>query len=234
MPGNTKILLSVGSLIDHQKTHVFKFGGCFVIDNITLRVEAIACRENNKGLYRLQVDSPDPSPKINSLHLRSQAVLLHKRLRHFHARGMQRMITFKAVRGMPYLQISTQIYSMCQLGKHAKTNIPKEATHHASRILELAHSDVCGPFKISSTGGAKYFVTFVDNFSRKRWIYFISQKSQVLAKCQHFVQLTTNSTAQIIQTLRTYNGREYTLKADQELCSSKGIARELTPPHTTK
>lgn len=64
------------------------------------------------------------------------------------------------------------------------------------------------------------------------WIYFIAQKSQVLEKFRHFVQLVTNLTGEPILTLRTDNGGEYTSKNFQEFCSSKGIARELTPPHT--
>lgn len=173
-PRITKNLLSVGSLTDQQKTLVFKCQGCFVIDDVTLRVEAFAIRENHEGLYRLQADSTDATSEINSLHLRSQADLWHKRLGHFHVRGMQRMIASEAVRGMPYLHFLTKTCSGCQLGKHARTKILREATHHASRILELVHSDVCGPFKINSTRGARYFVTFVDDLSQKLWIYFIS------------------------------------------------------------
>ena len=67
MPRITKNLLSVGSLADQHKTLVFKLEGCFVIDNTTLRLEAFAPRKNNKGLYRLQGDSPDLGPEINSL-----------------------------------------------------------------------------------------------------------------------------------------------------------------------
>ena len=180
-PGTTKNLLSVGSLMDQHKTLIFKSEGCFVIDN-SLVLEAFAPRENNKWLYRLQGVSTNLRPEINSLHLNSQTVLWHKWLGHFHTRGMQRMINSKAVRGLPHLQFSRQTCSGCQLGKHTMTKMPKETTHHASRILELVHSDVCGPFRVNSTGGARYFVTFVDNFSRKIWIYFISHKNQNLAK----------------------------------------------------
>lgn len=110
--------------------------------------------------------------------------------------------------------------------------MPKEATYHASKILELVYSDVCRPFKINSTGGARYFVTFVDDFSRKLWVYFISHKSEVLTKFQHFVHLMESSTKHTIQTLRTDNGGEYTSQAFNDFCSSKGITRELTPPYT--
>lgn len=181
-PGITKNLLSVGSLTDQQKTIVFRLRGCFVIDNATLSIEAFAYRENQRGLYRLQTDSPTLEPEAHSLRLRPQAVLWHRRLGHFHARGMRRMILSGAVEGLPQFQIPTHTCNGCQFGKHARTKVPKETIFHASKILELIHSDVCGPFKTCSTGGARYFTTFIDDFSKNTWIYFIAQKSQVLEK----------------------------------------------------
>lgn len=41
--------------------------------------------------------------------------------------------------------------------------IPKESTTKTTRLLEIVHSDVCGPFKVKSVSGAKYFVTFIDD-----------------------------------------------------------------------
>ena len=124
-PGITKNLLSVGSLTDQNKTLVFRSKGCFVIDNATLRVEAFASRENNKGLYRLPGSRTDREPEINLLHHNSQAILWHKRLGHFHTKGIQRMINFEAVTGLPHLHFSKQICIGCQLGKHARTKMPK-------------------------------------------------------------------------------------------------------------
>ena len=233
-PGITKNLLSVGSLTDQQKTLVFKSKSCYVIDNATSTIEAVALRSNARGLYKLQTESPKKDLDVLSLQLRPHAVLWHRRLGHFHAKGMTRMINFGAVTGLPQFQASTSTCSSCQLGKHARTKIPKQATFHATKILELVHSDVCGPFKIRSIGGARYFTTFIDDFSRKTWVYFIAQKSQVLEKFQHFVRLVENQTGQPVRALRTDNGGEYTSRAFQDFCSSKGISRELTPPtHST-
>lgn len=122
--------------------------------------------------------------------------------------------------------MSAHTYSGCQFGKQARKKMPKIATHNATKILELVHSDVCGPFKTNSTGGARYFVTFVDDFSRKLWIYFVPHKSQVLNKFRHFVQLMATTTGKDVQTLRSNNGGEYTSKAFQELCLTKGITLE--------
>ena len=142
------------------------------------------------------------------------------------------MFNFGAVRGLPPLQYSRQACNGCQLGKHARTKLPKEATFHATNFLQLVHSDVCGPFRTNSLGGAKYFVTFIDDYSRKTWIYFLTHKSQVLTKFQHLVNLLKNSTGQIIQTLMTDNGGEYTSSAFRDYCLRTGIAREFAPPYT--
>ena len=231
-PGITKNLLSVGALTDQDKTLVFKSSGCFIFNNSSLKVEAFASRERCHGLYRLSSLCHLSQPEVNLLHKNSQAELWHKRLGHFHTKGMQRMFNFGAVRGLPSLQYSRQPCTSCQLGKQVKTKMPKEATFHATKILQLIHSNVCGPFCTNSLGGARYFVTFIDDFSRKTWIYFLTHKSQVLTKFQHLVNLLRNFTGQTIQTLRTDNGGEYTSSAFRDYCLQRGIAREFAPPYT--
>ena len=152
-PGITKNLLSVGALTDQNKTLVFRSEGCFIINNSNLAVEALALRENNHGLYRLSGSHRSRDPEVNMLH-HSQVELWHKRLGHFHTKGIQRMANYEAVKGLPQLHFSRQTCTGCQLGKHARTKMPKETKFHASKIVQLVHSDVCGPFRTNSLGGA--------------------------------------------------------------------------------
>lgn len=49
----------------------------------------------------------------------------------------------------------------------------------SSCILEVVHSDVLGSFEYHSIGGNKYFVSFVDEYSQKLWIYVINWKDEV-------------------------------------------------------
>ena len=231
-PGITKNLLSVGTLADQHKTLVFRSNGCFVIDNSTFKVELFAPRENKRGLYKLSGVSTCLAPEANLLYTNSQAKLWHMRLGHFHTRGLQRMINSEAVKGLPPLQFSRYVCSGCQLGKHSRTKLPKQTSYSATKILELIHSDVCGPFRVNSLGGHRFFVTFIDDFSRKMWVFFLSHKSQVLDKFRQFVHLVETSTGKKVQALRTDNGGEFTSTAFSDFCASKGISRELPPPYT--
>ena len=105
-PGITKNLLSVVSLTDQNKTLVFKSQQCFIVDNVTQSNDAIATREKSQGLYRLQAgyeESCHVDREIYAVRLQTHANLWHKRMGHFNPKGMQRMLAFEAVRGMPPL-----------------------------------------------------------------------------------------------------------------------------------
>jgi hypothetical protein len=101
-PGITKNLLSVGTLADQHKTLVFKSNGCFVIDNATLRVEIFAPRETSKGLYRLSGAHTKMESEVKLIYPNSQATLWHKRLGHFHTKGMQRDDPFRGSKRVTY------------------------------------------------------------------------------------------------------------------------------------
>jgi hypothetical protein len=64
----------------------------------------------------------------------------------------------------------------CIEGKHQRTSFPKDEAIRASKPLELVHSDVCGLTKTTSRGGEHYFVTLIDDFSRKTHVYLLKAK----------------------------------------------------------
>jgi hypothetical protein len=82
-----------------------------------------------------------------------------------------------------------------------------------------------------SLSGYEYYVTFIDDHSRKTWIYFMKTKDKVFSRFQEFKALVENQTGKKIKTLRSDNGGEYTLKAFKDFCAGVGIKRELTVLH---
>jgi hypothetical protein len=65
------------------------------------------------------------------------------------------------------------------LDKHVKATFPSNE-HRLREILDLIHLDVCGPMSLASLLGGIYYVSFIDDSSRKSWIYFMKTKDEVL------------------------------------------------------
>ena len=86
----------------------------------------------------------------------------------------------------------------------------------------------------TSLSGFEYYITFIDDFSRKTWIYFLKAKSEVFEKFKEFKALIDNLSDKKIKTLRSDNGREYTSKEFEDFCKDAGIKRELTTPYNAQ
>ena len=80
------------------------------------------------------------------------------------------------------LSCSLDFYESCILGKAHKLKFAK-ATHTSNSILEYIHSDLWGStFMPLSLNGSQYFMTIVDDFSRRVWVYFLKHKNEAFAK----------------------------------------------------
>lgn len=71
------------------------------------------------------------------------------------------------------------VFAPYVLRKHHRDSFEKHASWHASAPLQLVHSDLCGPLPVVLFSGYKYFLTFIDDFSKHTWVYFLKLKSEV-------------------------------------------------------
>jgi transposase InsO family protein len=74
-------------------------------------------------------------------------------------------------------------------------------------------------------------VSFIDDYSRKTWVYFLKSKDEVIGKFKEFKDLVENLSERKIKILRSDNGREYTSNEFGSFCRDAGIKRELTTPY---
>jgi hypothetical protein len=98
-------------------------------------------------------------------------------------------------------------------------------------ILDLVHSDVCDPMKTRTLGGCLYFVTFIDDHSRKLWVYTLKRKDQVLDVFKQFQASVERQTGKKLRCIRTNNKGEY-LGPFDEYCKQQGIWHQMTPLKT--
>jgi hypothetical protein len=90
---------------------------------------------------------------------------------------------------------------------------------------------MCGPMPSSSISGYVYYVSFIDGYSRKTWVYFLKSKDEVFSKFKEFKALIENLSERNIKILRSDNGGEYTSKEFVNFCKDVGIKRDLTTPY---
>ena len=106
------------------------------------------------------------------------------------------------------------------MGKFVKTTF-HEKENHASVILERIHTDVCGPFSVASTAKNRYYVIFVDEFSRRCWIFFFMQKkSEMFSNFCEFKALVEKDSRKKVKALRSDNGGEYISNKFEDFCSN--------------
>ena len=91
----------------------------------------------------------------------------------------------------------------------------------AASPFELVHSDVWGPCHIESKSGFKYFVTFVDDYSRTTWLYLMKNRSEVLSHFSHFCSEIQTQFGVSICTLRSDNLRNTFPQTFRTLCLKK-------------
>ena len=109
----------------------------------------------------------------------------------------------------------------------------KTSDSRASNLLEVIHSDLAGPMEVKSVSGACYLLVFVDDCSRKVFVYFLKKKNEVAARFKEFKALVEKQTGKSIKTLRTDNGGEYVNAELTSFLVEHGIRHELTVPHNS-
>ena len=107
-----------------------------------------------------------------------------------------------------------------------------KSCERASKLLELIHSDVCGPMSTTARGGYQYFMTFTDDLSRYGYIYLMRHKSETFEKFKEFQNEVENQLGKSIKLLRSDRGGEYMSQEFDDHLKSRGIVPQLTPPGT--
>ncbi|GJU48891.1 retrotransposon protein, putative, ty1-copia subclass [Tanacetum coccineum] len=102
-----------------------------------------------------------------------------------------------------------------------------------SGLHELERRDVLGnkglaSFSGESMSGCRYFLSIVDDYSRRVWFHFLRHKNEVFSKFKEWKQLVENQTGRKLKKLRTDNGFEFCNQEFNNMCKESGIARHLT------
>ena len=244
VPDLAKNLFSVSAVVKKGLSVVFKEDKCLILNSDG---EIMGSGRKDSKLFIL-----DCLPLNESIHEANSAAdakplqLWHQRFGHLGVKNLKLLHDRNLADGLNLNDSKDMVFcEACIKGKQTRSSFPKGQATRATELLEIVHSDVCGPMQTTSLGGNRYFVTFIDDKSRFTAIYFMKTKDQVLQKFKEFEAMSTNvtgkkikavtasdSTAKRIKNLRSDNGGEYSLKEFDDFLTSKGIAKQRSIPRT--
>uniref|UniRef100_A0A251TCA0 Putative copia protein n=1 Tax=Helianthus annuus TaxID=4232 RepID=A0A251TCA0_HELAN len=222
-------LLSVGQLVQKGYDVCFNDKGCVIHDS-SGRCIGVVKMTGNK-MYPLNLNH-DVVPRVCNMTTQDNSTLWHRRYGHLNLETLHDMGKNGIVNGLPKINKSEHVCEGCVFGKHARKPFSKKAKWRASEPLQLVHSDICGPMNTPSIGGCKYFITFIDDFSRKTWVYFLKLKSDALRYFKNFKQQVENQIECKIKGIRTDRGGEYCGHEFQNFLKNNGIHHQLTTSYT--
>lgn len=225
-------LLSVAKITDKGLRVIFDNKSAKIIGNDN---EVILSCERKDGLYVLREKEQNIGACLTEEYKTdtddNSIQVWHRRMGHLNIKDLLECNRNGRVRGM-CLKYHDSNYECdtCLHGKMSKIPFPKLSERNSS-LLEIIHSDVCGPMRVESNGKAKYFVTFIDNYSGWCEIRLLKGKHQVFEPFKEFKIFVKNQTGNKIKYLQSHNGKEYCNKEFDDFLKSRGIGRRLTVTH---
>lgn len=102
----------------------------------------------------------------------------------------------------------------------------------AMQPLQLIHTDLCGPMEQLSLGGMKYFITFIDDFTKRVHVYFLKDKLSILEIFKDYKSKVENELGRKIKIVRSDNGKEYCNKEFDSFLSRHGIEHQTSTPYS--
>ena len=158
--------------------------------------------------------------------------LCHLKCGHIGFVGLNLLSKKIMVYGLPSIVDSCDKCEACILGKQHWLPFNYGNWRRARAPLELMHSDLVGPMKTTSIGGSIYFMTFIDDFNRRTWMYFLKRKSEAFDKFVEFKALAEKECGHYVKVRRSDRGGEYTSNRFVNFCRKNIIKKDLTISYT--
>lgn len=220
-------LLSVSCMVESGNSVIFEKEGCRVINinrDVLLNIKA------SNGTYKLNVNSPQCNKATSDY---DELMRWHRKLGHLSYSHMCKLQKFVGNISLNGDKNAIAKCIPCLQGKQPRESFKhSEVTIKTKSVLELVHSDVCGKMNNTSIGGSSYFVTFIDDFSRKVFVYFMKQRSELPAIFKSFKCMVETQTERKIKVFRSDNGTEYESNEMKAIYSKAGIIHQNTCTYT--
>lgn len=220
--------MSLGQLSEDGKKVVLKGEFLWVYDE-HMRLLMKVKRSPNR-LYKVILE--ESSDTCLMAQTEEESWLWHARLGHVNFQALTLMARAEMVYGLPMLIHTKANCEGFLMSKQVRKTFPTHLNFIAKQVLELIHCDICGPITPETPAGNRYFLLFVDDCSRKMWVYMLKTKGEALGVFKGFKQMSENKTEKKIKILRSDRCGEFCLMEFTKFCEQTGIVRHYTAPYT--
>jgi hypothetical protein len=219
-------LLSVAKMTEHGFEVIFRRNEAIVTNPDTGENVIVARRD--KDMY--YIDELSEESRVSQISMSLQE--WHERFGHLNEKDLKNIIRKQKVDGIDIkADEALPVCETCVKGKQTRKPFTRSVSQ-STELLEFVHTDVCGPMRVNSLAGSRYFVTFIDDKSRWCEVYFMKKKSEVIEKFNEYKCLVEKKTERKIKTVRSDNGTEYTSHYLEDFLKQEGIRHELTVEYT--
>ncbi|GFU91336.1 retrovirus-related Pol polyprotein from transposon TNT 1-94 [Trichonephila clavipes] len=157
----------------------------------------------------------------------------HQRFGHVNNDYLVKTSKNDGVKGLPRLTDNGKTHCIpCKLAKSKRVSFKKTGAVRSKRPLELLHMDLCGPMPTESQGGNKYFLSIIDDYSRKVTVFPIRNKSDVFRTFIRFQKRAERFLSKKVIAVRTDGGLEFCNKDMDNFLTELGIKHEVTNSYT--
>ena len=211
-------LLSLAQLvIDTGWRFILDSDSCFLCVKATGR-KISSVKKTCELLILDELEEHTPRQVVYSTQSDQRAILVHRRLGHpsFHILKSVYPTLFKGV------NIETLTCEACQFAKHKRASFP-QSTHRYLTPFKCIHSDVWGPCSTLGLLHHKWFILFVDDFTRYTWVYLLKSKTEIPSIITLFCEMVYNQFHKRIKIFRSDNAKEYFCREVNTYMEQNGI-----------
>jgi hypothetical protein len=227
VPNLAANLLSVSQLVKKNFSVIFDKNGCRIVD---ADGDVCATAKMINDVYKLDLCKTNNNQCFLTKAI-NENTLWHQRLGHMNQDALLKLNN-GLVSGIKFKpSTEDKCCAICSKGKQSRLSFPKNGSR-ATDTLGIIHSDLCGIMECKSLGGANYFLTFIDDFTRKVFVYFLKSKSDVKELFDEYRALVETQTGKKIKILRTDNGLEFCNKELDSQLRKAGIIHQTSNTYT--
>ncbi|KAL5722651.1 hypothetical protein ACHQM5_006144 [Ranunculus cassubicifolius] len=222
VPSISSNLLSVSQFCKDNSVY-FEFHPLFFVVKEQATGKVLLHGQNKDGLYRFN----PPSQQVPSAFQAQSLSLWHHRLGHPMMKTVNKVVSSYS---LPVDNKTVTHCEACHISKSHKLPFNSSSTVY-DEPLQLVVSDLWGPSPYLSRNGFRYYLLFVDAFSKYTWIYPLAHKNDAFQTFVSFKSQIENLTGKKIKIFQTDNGTEY--KKFTPFLTSAGVIHRFSCPHTS-